>query len=369
MLSIWPAFPIVVSGRGRPASLQEGADNIVAALGHNNRLCEIDLREVPSSLLERLVAVMMEPSPELTSLVLCTNDDSASIVPDLFLGGSTPRLHTLRLDNIPFPALRKLLLSATDLVYLHLWNIPHSGYISPEAMVTCLATMTRLQRLYLGFRSPRSHPDRASQPPPPLIRAVLPALTYVFFRGCSEYLENLVAWLDAPILDDINVTFFNRLIFDIPQLLQFLCRAENFKALDRANVVFRSDSVRVTLSMQTGTTHSAALALGILCTASDWQLSALAQRLDIREGQDRRPRWQYGVENGQWLELLSPFAAVETLYLSEEMASHVAPALDELAGESVLDGPERPYGPVEDCIFQFLTARQQSGYPVAFRHR
>ncbi|KAN0109365.1 hypothetical protein V8E52_009337 [Russula decolorans] len=37
--------------------------------------------------------------------------------------------------GIPFPGLPKLLLSATHLVQLWLANIPHSGYISPEAMV------------------------------------------------------------------------------------------------------------------------------------------------------------------------------------------------------------------------------------------
>lgn len=45
-----------------------------------------------------------------------------------FLGGSAPpRLRELW---IPFPGLPNLLSSATDLVALHLLNIPHFGYIS-----------------------------------------------------------------------------------------------------------------------------------------------------------------------------------------------------------------------------------------------
>src|SRR6266852_8667608 len=70
--------------------------------------------------------------------------------------GSAPRLQYLRLERVPIPGLPKLLLSATDLVHLSLCRIPHSGYISPEAMVTCLSTLPRLKRLYLKFESPRS---------------------------------------------------------------------------------------------------------------------------------------------------------------------------------------------------------------------
>jgi len=50
---------------------------------------------------------------------------------------------------VPYPGLPKLLSSATHLVTLHLLNIPHSGYISPEAMVTALSTLTRLEKCCL----------------------------------------------------------------------------------------------------------------------------------------------------------------------------------------------------------------------------
>jgi len=40
MLDIWPALPIVISGNGSPTP---GVDNITAALGRNDRACEINL--------------------------------------------------------------------------------------------------------------------------------------------------------------------------------------------------------------------------------------------------------------------------------------------------------------------------------------
>ena len=119
---------------------------------------------------------MQEPFPALTHLVLSSDIEPAPVVPGSFMGGSAPRLQDLRLEGVPIPGLPKLLSSATDLVHLILRRIPHSGYISPEAIVTCLSSLPRLEKLYLGFESPRSRPNRETRRPPPLTRFVLPAL-------------------------------------------------------------------------------------------------------------------------------------------------------------------------------------------------
>jgi hypothetical protein len=68
-------------------------------------------------------------------------------IPDSFLGGSTPRLQYLSLDNIPFPGLPNLLLSAIHLTNLFLVDIPLSGYFLPEAMLTALSALTSLEEL------------------------------------------------------------------------------------------------------------------------------------------------------------------------------------------------------------------------------
>jgi hypothetical protein len=73
------------------------------------------------------------------------NSHAAPPLPDGLLGGSSPRLQFLALHSIPFPALPKFLLAATDLVHLALERIPHNGYISPEAIVTCLAVLANLK--------------------------------------------------------------------------------------------------------------------------------------------------------------------------------------------------------------------------------
>src|SRR5216683_5505093 len=160
MLDIWPALPIVICAG--PSILASGVTNIISALQQHNRVCTIDVSVVPHSLLKEFAA-MQEPFPALTNLWLSSFAENAPVLPDSFLGGSAPSLQSLYLSGIPFPALPKLLLSTHDLVTLRLWFIPRSGYFSPEAMVTALATLTSLELLELRFRSPRSEADRASR--------------------------------------------------------------------------------------------------------------------------------------------------------------------------------------------------------------
>ena len=43
-------------------------------------------------------------------------------------------------------------------------------------------------------------------------------------QGACEYLEETLARIDAPRLDDLHITFFNQIIYDTPQLVQFISR-------------------------------------------------------------------------------------------------------------------------------------------------
>ena len=159
-LAIWPAFPIAVIGSVDSTPLEVVADNVMASLEHKDRVYRIDLQRIPNSLMGRIAAAMEEPFPMLTDLTLHA---MAPVLHDSFLGGSAPGLQSLRLTSVPFPALWKLLPTATHLVSLELWDVPHSGYISPSTMATCLSVLTRLEDLRLGFQSPRSRPDWANQ--------------------------------------------------------------------------------------------------------------------------------------------------------------------------------------------------------------
>lgn len=378
MLAVWPPLPIIVKQHGRPTS-QWGADNIVAALEQNGRIREIDLWRVPSSPLEKILAAMKEPFPALTSLDLqCDDDATPATVPDSFMGGSAPSLQhlSLRSISVTFPGLQKLLLSAAHLVNLSLVKVPLSGYISPEVMVTALSTLTRLEKLWLEFQSPRFHEHLLGLPPP--TRTVLPSLTEIQFKGISEYLEDLVARIDAPQLRSLGTTFLYQLLFDIPQLTQFVRRTPKFKAHDEAHLTFSYSNVSLILQQSSGTKTQ--IALGISCSKIDWQLLSLVQicasssplfstvehlRI-VTDGISSLPRWEDDIDNGQWLDLLRPFTIVKNLYFSWRIASRIVAALQELIEEiSVLPALETLLGPAQETIGQIVAARQLARHPIA----
>jgi hypothetical protein len=381
MLAIWPPLPIVVwqSGTRR-------IDNIMAALEHNDRVCEISLSDVANLELEEVLAQMQKPFLALTDLrITWWRDDHevAPIVSESFLGGSAPHLRRLRLNYIPFPGLPKLLLSATHLVSLRLWKIPNSGYFTPEAIVTGLSTSTSLEEFGLAIGSPLSRPKRESRRPPPLTRSVLPALTIFRFQGSSEYLEDLVAQIDAPLLDRLEITFFHQLIFNTPQLTQFISRTPNLKTQGEARAVFFQDYVGVILPHA----YPRQLQLGVKCRQSDWQLSSLAQiyssalpqalilmmeHLYIRDN-FLPPNWEDDIEDNQWLEVFHPFTNVKNLYVSRKLAPCMGPALQELVGERAVEVlPALQSLFLEEfhpeVIGKFVAARQRTDHPITVSH-
>ncbi|KAH9172861.1 hypothetical protein EDB89DRAFT_2163496 [Lactarius sanguifluus] len=221
-LGIWPAFPIVI-GHSWRGSRPEEEENIIAALEQPNRVYNLKLF-ITGSELEKMAKVMQQTFPLLTCLGVLLTEGNAPVLSDGFLGGSAPRLTSITLGGIPYPALPTLLLSTSDLVLLNLHGIPPTGYISSEAMALSLATLPRLEVCTIGFQSATPHPDRIR--PPPVTRAVLPALTFFKFIGAIEYLDDLVSQIDGPQLKQIFVDYLNHFVdFPVAQISQFINRS------------------------------------------------------------------------------------------------------------------------------------------------
>jgi len=396
MLYVWPTLPIVIeewSHDDTQLLSEKKNDNIISALEHRNRICQISLGNLGPSQLDAFTESMQDPFPMLTHLELWSKFEPATAIPDSFLGGSSPLLQSLRFWNIPFPALTNLLLSTNHLVYLRLRQIPHSGYISPGSMVACLSSLTGLETLDLSFLSPRSHPGPSARHPSSFPRVDLPALTELYFHGVSEYIEEFVARINAPLLSHVRIAFFNQLVFDVSQLSRFIGGVDIFKAPCQSQVHFDDGFTFVKLSPFEDTVdRPRTLVFYIKCTPSEWQLSSLAQvccsslsslqrsleSLDIAHFYTSPGHWHDDMENTQWLELLQPFIAVKGLYLFGELALPVAQALQELAGEratEVLPALQGIYiqshhapGAVREALEPFIAARQFSGYPVVVHH-
>ena len=387
-LDIWPALPVVIKGDGGNSTI--GADNVAAALKCSDRVCEISLTISKILDWEILLAAMQQPFPELTDLGLWWfgRIDETEVVPDSFLGGFAPNLEFFLLDGIPFPGFPKLLLSATHLVNLRLYNIPHSGYFSPDAMVAALSTLTSLKYLSLSFNSPESCPDLETRRLPPSTRSVLPILTKLSFKGVSEYLEDLLTGIDAPQLNSFSINFFNDIVFDTPELIRFISQTPVSSALEIVHIVLDDGTAGATFRPKI---HGhVELWVSILCEGLEWMLSCLEQvctsclpflstleDLYIHEDTRSLPDWKDNIENRVlWLGLLHPFTAVKNLYLSEQIALRIGPALQELIEgratevfptlENIFLQGLKSSGRAPEGIGLFVAARQSaSHHPIA----
>ena len=381
-LDVWPALPLIINGA---MTSTQDLDNIIVALEQSNRVCQVTLWGLEGWQMEEVLATMQVPFPELTFLQLLSNDETVPVIPDSFLDGSAQRLRFFILAGIPFPGLAKLLLSATatNLVQLWLNDIPHSGYVSPEAMVALISPLSSLESLVLQFRSPQSRLDWESRRWPPSKRSVIPALYHFGFKGVIEYIEDLVAFIDAPQLRSLNINFFNQIDFDFPQLAQFIDRTPKLGALDKAHVQFNDNFAIVGYQRWSGT-----LAISISCKEPDWQLSSIEQVCNSSfrpistvevlyiEHRYRRLVWKNdAIENTLWLQLLHRFTAVRDLYLSKEFAPGIAAALQGLVDARItevlpslrnifMEGLEGS-GPLEENIGRFVAARLLSDHPIA----
>jgi hypothetical protein len=396
MLDVWPTLPIIVwyqgiDGPSRPQMEARCADNVISALQYHDRVCQISLTGLPVSLMDKLTAMMQEPFPSLTHIHLeLEGAESVLVLLDSFLGGSSPRLRSLHLDNIIFPGLPHLLLSANDLVDLRLLEIPDSGYILPQTIVNCLSSLTRLQELRLGLQCPGSYPGRSFHPH---TRIDLPCLVRLWFKGNSEYLEDFLARIDrAPLLHIFEIEFLNHVYFHVLELTGFIDRIEKFRVLDRAEVLLYDVYGKLTLSPQKKSVDETILSAQIECEPSNWHSFSLSpaqfsflsllsslEYLDISDHQDWPPLWRTDAENHPWLQLFRPFSGVKTLCLSGKPAEHIAWALQELTGERVAEVLPALQGiflqglkpskasSVLKALKPFIHARRLSGHPVVVR--
>jgi hypothetical protein len=355
-------------------------DNVIAALGHSDRICELILRNLTGQQLEQVSATTQVPFPELTYLqVKLTYFETPLVFPDSFLGRSAPRLRHFELHGIPFPGLPTLLLSTSHLVYLRLEDVPYSGYISPTAMAALLSALSSLEVLSLGSESSESFPDWEPPSPPPPKRSILPALKDFRFNGVTEYLEDLVTIIDAPQLNKLEISFFHHISLDTQRLAQFISRTPKLGKWDKAYVEIDDGSAGV----QFGT-----LEIFMLYAEPDRQLSFVARVCNsfllptVEDLFIGHPSLQFGwmkdaIENALWLQLLLPFTAVKNLYLSEEFAPSIAAVLQELVGtritevlpslQNIFVEELKSSGPssFQENVGQFVAARQLSDHPIA----
>ena len=321
---------------------------------------------------------MQQLYPALTHLCLRWTDESLPALPSGFLGGSAPCLQYMYLDGTVFPALFTFFSSTSDLVSLFLNDIPQDGYISPEAMVSCLARLPRLQTLHIGFQ-PTSF-GSGQIPPFSLTRTLLPSLTSFHFDGDHIYLEDLVSQINSPRLNRFTVKYRDHLPhFQVTQLFQFLDRSEELKMSQITHADVNCTQIWLTFEMYShpGRRPGWGLVSGVInchrtAEASHiahifTQPSAMLSR--VAHLKLYRSQADAGFYPDDWLHLFRRFSVIQTLHVSREFSTHVACILEAVSGEMVAE-----VFPVLDFIYldglpvssveKFLVARRISGHPV-----
>ena len=385
ILRTWPTLPLVLRYRGNARS-KLLPNNVMIALRHPDRVCEINFI-LTSSIIGSIAKVVQVPFVALKSIQMTSKDAEEPPVLGDFLGGSAPLLERIDLGCIavPFPAIRRLVLSTNHLYRLWLVKIPNTCYFSPEDIVTCLSALVQLKDLFVGFRSPASRPNPSMTRPPAPERATLSSLVILVFYGASEYLEGFVARIDCPSLTTLGIKYFNQLIFEIPQLVQFISRVDGLKS--PGEVIVQPAKMYSTLSLRRGTRRRWECYFRLPCSQLDWQLSFSTQILHelspllcgvhvLSIVKSSIPLiGKEDVDPTQWLELFHPLSQTSNIRVSvEELVTDIMRALvseDMVAGilprltSLHLEGYRKSTFAVE-AADRFVAMRKLAGHNIHF---
>lgn len=345
LLDTWPPLPITI----RCSPKDDVEEDITAALELRDRISGISFDRIENSdELERFMFMMQQPFPALTRFHFAFHYDYQALV-HLWLGFSPhwqpPSFNSLKTIFVGFP---KFFSSATCLTTLSLLGLPSAQhYFSPDMMVTYLATLPILKEFSVGFSETRPDPSPPTNPPSQT-PVVLPALTFFRFSGVSEYLEDFVARIDTPLLDNIHIVFFKHDIFHVQQLCGLIIRSETSKPLEQAHIQVEP-YCKITLGSPT---RPSRFFLEIGCYTRPWRVSLMAQlcnglspllshveRLEVCGNPYTASASPGDIESAQWLKLFRPFTAVQSLHVSKLIVPLVAPVLQgpNVSGEGHTD--------------------------------
>ncbi|KAH8977619.1 hypothetical protein EDB83DRAFT_2448356 [Lactarius deliciosus] len=220
-------------------------------------------------------------------------------------------------------------------------------------MVAGLAMLTRLESLRIHFQIPKFPPEQRTGHLDHPMQVVLPALIEFYYKGCGEYLEDFVAQLDAPRLDDAEMSVDRLDSFRLPQLSMFIARTEAPKfrhaRVDIGDQAFNVELKRSNRAYGKPAPVRARFSLSPSFEWTDTRTAYLAHvlrqifamfpnlgHLDIH-CDDRIPGWEDHITTTEWLAFLHLFTTLEVLDVSGWLARQVARALGDIPGETVTE--------------------------------
>jgi hypothetical protein len=347
-----PPLPLVIdfsyiSGLETWTLARKYGDNIRLGLQQNGRVRRVALRASSSSL-RMLLEQMNKPFPRLEDLSLSFTIAEETNVTSVVLPESlqVPFLNRLSLHGIGLPNLSSMISLST----LSLTRIQASCYFAPGHLVTQLQGLLCLEELSIGFAIPIPLPSSERELlPAPIPPVTLPALRRLTFRGVSVYLDNLVAQINTPFLDQLSLSLLFELVFTAVNLTEFIHRTKGFRCLgSRVHFSKKSTSIDYYEHRDIG---KFSLHVNVNCQPLDWQIdsatqvcSALGNVLSTVEelvldfNVDGMPLdWENILDSVLWHELLLPFIKVKKLCIGSLLTLELSRALESVAGGLVLE--------------------------------
>ena len=383
MLAHSPPLPLIIDHDDENQDLTaEDEKGIMIALQHRDRVRRIYLR-MPVPSLQKLITAMDDQFPMLEYLNITppTNHDAHLVLPSTF---EAPQLTYIILNHIASPIGSLLLTTAVSLVKLSLRWIHPSTNLYPNHLFQALSFLPQLQVLAITFSSPvpnreiEGHMFRT----PNMTHITLPNLQSFDFGGVSAYLEAFLSHMNAPLLESLNLSFFNQLSFSVPHLRQFVTTTENLRA-SSVRFLFYNKAVAVFMYLSvTAPEHTLYIHVG--CEHLDWQVSSMAQIFNVPgplfsavmdltlDYRSHTP--SSGLHNQadrtQWRELLGSFRNVETLRVHDGLVGELSCclALDGESPSEILPELKKivcPMGSRDDKTFAaFVHDREVAGLPI-----
>ena len=286
MLLHSPPLPLVIDHDDINNDLTaEDEEGIMLALQNRNRVRRISL-QMPVPSLQKLVMAIDGEFPTLEFLYIepPAKHNARLSLPPTF---EAPQLRHLWLDYFTSPIGSPFLTSAVGLVTLFLQSIHSPTYVQPEPFLRAISLLPHLEQLKISFMCavPNSEIESILSHTPITIQVTLPNLRRFRFWGNSGYLETLLPHMTTPLLQVLNIHFFNQLSFSVPRLLQFVITTEYF-LFSRVALLFYHEGVFIVLDNPlagTGPVRWTSFHINITCRHLDWQVSSITQILnDLR---------------------------------------------------------------------------------------
>ena len=297
-----------------------------------------------------------------------------------------PHLRQLIMVNFAIPIGSPILMNMGNLVTLFLNQIPSSAYFHPNALLQRLSLMPQLENLGIFFKSYHPFRDMKQQ----LLRTsitthvTLPNLRRIGFRGTSAYFVALLPWVTIPLLEKLQLYFFNQVVYIIPHLQQTMNTAGNLR-FGTATFSFRKDNLNVKAYPRKGTKiYTLGMVLG--GKHLDWQVLSAAQvfcaptnvfsaveHLTLKSSRHGiSSEWNNEADRTRWREFLGSFVNVKTLHVNSGFIKQISRALQHDEGES----PTEPLPKLKKLSYyrrhtsrnafaSFIDARRKAGRTVS----